>query len=262
MPGAEILGREVVAADATQVVVDVLGAHRLPPPVVIDVLEQMLPGEFLAALHDAGGRWVGEPRGLLHPALAPEADLQGGGACVHMPVAQRGQPERAVFGGVFLVAHAHRGAVQQPHDGRDHRLQRQRPAPQVARHRAADARQGAAELAQAVELLLPLLRLPVGVVAVLLAAPRIAAGGLQMTAWIGADPHLGVGGRDRQAPDAVELCGVADRAARGAQIHEAFAAPHPGPAGCVVLRINEFCWHRASVLLPRGRGVGAGRFRL
>ncbi len=58
-------------------------------------------------------------------------------------------------------------------------------------------------------------------VAVLLAPARIAAGGLDVAVRIGADPHVGVGGRDGQGADAVDGGGVPHRLAVRPDVVEA-----------------------------------------
>ncbi|MNN59052.1 hypothetical protein D3C81_1741400 [compost metagenome] len=60
-------------------------------------------------------------------------------------------------------------------------------------------------------------------IAVLLAPAGVAAGGLQVAARVGADPHVGVGRWDRQGIDALDLLRVDDALARGLEIAE-FAA--------------------------------------
>ena len=51
-PGAEILGRKIIAHRFAQVLVDLTGIDGTALPVIADVLKQMLPGDFLAAPHD------------------------------------------------------------------------------------------------------------------------------------------------------------------------------------------------------------------
>jgi hypothetical protein len=60
-------------------------------------------------------------------------------------------------------------------------------------------------------------------IAILLAPTCIAAGGLQMALAVGANPHVGVGRRDHQRIDTLDLVLVADTLAVGVEIGK-FAA--------------------------------------
>jgi len=80
---------------------------------------------------------------------------------------------------------------------------------------------------------------PARVVAILLAPPRVAAGRLQVTARIAADPHLGVGRRHRQRADARQLCGVADPCAVGIEVDEARPAAPAADTGRVVAHVDQ-----------------------
>src|ERR671935_745528 len=53
-PGAEVLGREVVAADRAQILIDVVRLERAEFAGLVFVLEQELPRQVLAAGDDAG----------------------------------------------------------------------------------------------------------------------------------------------------------------------------------------------------------------
>src|SRR4030095_9088299 len=95
-PGAKILGGETLAVAAhslAQVVVDHAGVDRLALAVGVDILEQLVTGQLLAATNDAREAAIVEHY-LLHPtALALEREeratvLQE----LHVAVAQRRQP--------------------------------------------------------------------------------------------------------------------------------------------------------------------------
>jgi hypothetical protein len=51
-PGAEVLRRDVAASDLAQVGVDVGGGDAPHLAVLVQVLEQLLPGQLLAGAHD------------------------------------------------------------------------------------------------------------------------------------------------------------------------------------------------------------------
>src|SRR5205085_12298637 len=71
----------------------------------------------------------------------------------------------------------------------------------VALDGAAQARQGAGEFAHFLVLAGGAAEVPAVVVAVLLAAGFVVAGGLDVAERVGADPHIPPGGRDRQRAD-------------------------------------------------------------
>src|SRR6185437_13931290 len=66
---------------------------------------------------------------------------------------------------------------------------------------------------------------PLRVVAVLLASPRVAAGGLQVTVGNGTDPYVHVRGWDRQAPDPKQGRLVAHGATVRPDVAEASTSP-------------------------------------
>ena len=77
-PGPEVLGRDVVAARGlAQVLVDVLGADGSGLAVVVDVLEEVLAGQLLAAPDDRREASVDQLALLGAAALAPEPEADG-----------------------------------------------------------------------------------------------------------------------------------------------------------------------------------------
>src|SRR5690606_13913916 len=127
----------------------------------------------------------------------PEAQLKPPGGDFYMTAAQGRRAEALVRFRVTLVADADRAEVEQPHHARDRPLARQAAARQILGDPPARFRQPAAELGAAVELLRLLPAAEVRVVAVLLAPPRIDAGGKDMPARAWAEPRIGVRGRQR-----------------------------------------------------------------
>jgi hypothetical protein len=82
---------------------------------------------------------------------------------------------------------------------------------------------------------------PVGVVAGLLAAAGVASGDLEMAVGDGADPDVGLCGRDDEGLDASEGFFVADGLSRGVKIAERFAGALAGDTGLVVVDVAEAC---------------------
>ena len=110
-------------------------------------------------------------------------------------------PNELVLARVLVVADADVGGVEQVHDRREHPLAAEVAARHVLVDPLADLRQRRAEGDHPVVLGLVAHRLPSRVVAVLLAAARVAAGGLQVAVRRRADPHVRPRRRDRQRLD-------------------------------------------------------------
>jgi len=157
-------------------------------------------------------------------ALAPELEFDAPAAHLHVPVAHGGEPERIVLFRVALVADADAGALQQLHDERQHLAARQSRKPQVGAHLAANARQGVRELGEKLELVGISQLAPTRVVAVLLAALRVAPCRLQVAALVAADPDIRPCRRDGKRLDALDRLRVADACAVAIQVLEAFTA--------------------------------------
>ncbi len=174
-----------------------------------------------------------------HTALARELEAQAAAAHSHVAPVQRGQPIGAILPCVARRADAHQRGVQQ----RDHRsedlLARHAVARQVARQPPAQARQRMAEGHQARVLVGVAQRSPVRVIEVLLAAPRIAAGGLEMAGGIGADPYRLVGWRNRQRLDSRERSLVLDPLALRIDVIEARARAAPCDPRFAVIHMTQ-----------------------
>src|SRR5581483_9111194 len=76
-PGAEVLRREVLPGGAAQVVVDVGRIDRVLDAVGIDVLEELLAGQLLAAADDARQAAVADLDVVPDATLAPEVEVDG-----------------------------------------------------------------------------------------------------------------------------------------------------------------------------------------
>ena len=197
-PGAEVLRRDVAAGELAQVLVDVVGGHRLTLALRAEVLEQLVPRQVLAALDDAREARVGKRDAVLDPALAAEGEAEQLSVDAHMPAAQRGEPVGLVLAHVLVVADADQGLVEQRHHGGEELAPRMVRRTQVALDALAQARQHLAELQHVAELRV-IARLAVGgVVAVLLAPAGVSRRSLDVAGGIGTDPHLGPRRRNRQ----------------------------------------------------------------
>src|SRR5947209_19820586 len=64
---------------------------------------------------------------------------------------------------------------------------------------------------------------PPGVIAVLFSAFGVAAGGLDVAKFAGADPNIGPGGRNNQGARTIQIIFIADRLALGIDINKSAA---------------------------------------
>ena len=113
-------------------------------------------------------------------ALALELEAQLGALHLDVRVAQRGQAVAVVAARVVVVADADQRGLQQVHDGGQHLLARQAATRHVLRDALADGRQRPRELHHVLVLRAVAHLAETRVVAVLLAAARVAPGGLQV----------------------------------------------------------------------------------
>src|SRR3954471_10916773 len=131
-PGADVLRAPVAAGDLLQVVVDVVGGDQVALAGLVAVLEELLPGQVLAALDDACEPRIGDRDAVLDAALAAKAEAQDRAVDGEMAAPQRGEAVRAVVAHVLVVADADQRAVEEPHHGGE-----ELPAAQVRRAQVA-----------------------------------------------------------------------------------------------------------------------------
>ncbi len=208
-------------------------------PVLVDVLEQLLAGQLLASADDLRQPAIVDRDRVMDAALAPEAEFQARAPDPGVPVAHCRQAERVVVAGIFVVADADQGRLQQPDDGRQHLAPGQAGEFQVAFGGAADLRQRPAEGERPAVLGLVPHAPPSRVVSVLLPPPGVAARRLDVAVGSRADPDLGPGGRDHQGLDPRQGLRVADRPAVGVDISERPAALHPADPRRLVVHVPQ-----------------------
>ena len=229
-PGSERLGRERRAGHVADVVVHV--ARPDPAHVVVgDVLEQLLTGEVLTFGDDAGDSAIAEHDVVWLARLADEPEVERRGRDVDVFVEQCRQAVRVV--GVLGIADPDQRVVEQP-DGRgDDTFEREVAAPHVGVDPLAEDRQRMAEVDQRLELGLLSGALPFGVVAVLLAALGVAAGRLDVTVGVDAEPHVRPRRRDHEPAQALDRLAIPQRRALDVEVDEAAPAPPAAVAGPV-----------------------------
>jgi hypothetical protein len=103
-PGAKILGGDIRAGDGPQIVVDV--ARRDSPQflLLIQILQQFLPGQLLTRPDDLRDAAIAHRKRPSFAALADKLEAYLGPFDRHMPALQRRQPVALVLLCVFVVA--------------------------------------------------------------------------------------------------------------------------------------------------------------
>ncbi len=238
-PSAIVLGREVGASQLVQVGVDVGRGHGVTFAIGIHVLEQVLAGQLPAFLHGTCQARIADLDVVLHAALATEVEGDGVAMDFGVPVAQGGKAVGLVALGVLGIANADEGGIQQA-DDRSHDLFPAQASPgEILFHALAQLGQGLTEGQHPLVLVgvadLP----PAGVIAILLAAASIATGGLQVAVGIRTDPYLGIGRRNGQLVDALDLGLVADALAVRCEIGPFAAQLAPTQARLTVVDVAE-----------------------
>ena len=183
---------------------------------------------------------------MLLAALAAEGEADGGALDLGVAVAQGGQAEGVVGARVLLVADADERGLQQPHHRGQHLLARQPLAAEVAPRPAGAAPAAPRRRRSCGRTWSRRGRRASGVVAVLLAAAGVAAGGLEVAVRRAGRSRR----RSRPAGWRASRSAAARRGrARGAvrqEVGEALAAPPAADAGSAVADVAQ------------ARGAGAG----
>ncbi|MNQ72160.1 hypothetical protein D3C85_868570 [compost metagenome] len=137
-----------------------------------------------------------------------------------MAAAQGRQAVGAVVPGILAVADTDQRRVQQGDDRGHDFVATESRCRQFGFKSLTQFRQGQPELTQA-QVFVGVAHLPPArMITVLFATPGIPAGGLQVPAWIGADPHLGIGGWHRECVEAFDCLRVGDALASRVEIGE------------------------------------------
>ena len=260
VPRAEVLGGVLVAELVLQVRRDV-GRTDVAPPTAVPVGEQLesAGAPALQPLQQRSQHRILDRERAADASLGSVVEHDGRSVDLHVALADRREPERAMAVRVLLGSDAEHGAVQQPHsDGHGATLGHVGLG-EVELHGATDRRQCAREGLDALELLDVLTLPPGGVVQVLAPAGGVGAGGLQVTERVAADPHVLPRRRDRQRGDALQRLGVLHRSTPGVLIGEATATPPAGEAGGRGVGAME-SWHRRRIphrdAQPNGAATG------
>ncbi len=229
---------------------------------ITDIVEQFLPGQILAAAYGACDARVLKRYILPDPAFAAKAQAQCATLNLDMAFAQCGQAKRAVASGVFMIAHPHQGGVEQAHyrgyngipmDVSTHM------SCEVAFDLGSNNGQRSTKFRQAVKLGFAFGKSPISMVAVLFAAPHITPRGLNMALRVCANPHCGIGWRNRQLLDSCNLFDVSQLLAVGLSINKTLTALCAGKARHLIAHVTQALGHvdgfRGSGKLHRHQGT-------
>src|SRR5205823_649950 len=192
-------------------------------------------------------------------AFATKAEVDVRPDHLDMAVSQGGQSERAVLFSILLVADADSRLLEEPDDRGQHLLQRHAGPFQIAVGVLADLWQGGGEGQHPVVLDRVADLAPARVIAILLAAPSITPGRLEMAARVGADPDVGPRRRDGQAFDSPDRLRVTDRASVARAVGEALSGPLATEPRAQIRDIAEARRSRRLDRVEQLRGIHRGR---
>ena len=167
-------------------------------------------------------------------ALAAEHESKGRGPNPRVPVLHRRDAVGVIVAGILFVADANQRLFQKPDDGREHALAGKASPPQIGRGARTDSWQSPRERTQAAQFRFISDDAPARVIAVLLPAPRITPGRLQVAVGIRTDPHVPPRRRDAQrtrAPSGQPIDGLAVLL----DVPESFGRTDPPDARCHAL---------------------------
>src|SRR5687767_12884850 len=103
VPRPKILCRDVGATDFSQIGIHVCGGHITRLAAVINILEQLLPGQVLAGADHLGDTPVANRELPDLAALALEVEAQGCAVDLDMPVLERGEAIALVAARVLVA---------------------------------------------------------------------------------------------------------------------------------------------------------------
>ena len=181
----------------------------MSPAVLVQVLEQLFARQVLHAAHDPRDAPVGESDFVRHAAFSLEAQPECRAAHLRLPLAQRRETEGFVVAGVLGIADAHERRLEQANDRGDDLLPRQPRPRKIPPDAPANARQGSGESREPPVLRFVARLAPALVIAVLLAASRVATGRLDVALRVRADPHAPPGGWNSKPANPLERRPVA-----------------------------------------------------
>src|SRR5205814_422242 len=112
-PRPKILGCEIGPADFPQILIYILRTDAPPLAIGIEVLEEFLAGQILAAFDDSGQARILDLHLVLLAGFSPEFKINFRPIDLHMAVSQGGKAERLILFRVLLVANADKTHLQE-----------------------------------------------------------------------------------------------------------------------------------------------------
>src|SRR6266436_1768638 len=229
-PCPEILGGEIVTADIPQVPIDVRRIYGLTVSLVIEILEELVAGQFLTPPDHSGQAAVRDADGVVLATLAPEFEAKPRALDGDVLAAKRRKSIGVIPASIFLVANPYQRRLEQADHGGQHLLSGQISDGQVMFDTLADPRERLPEVDEPGVLgLVPHLT-PARVIAILLAAARVSSDRLDVPVRNGTDPHIGPCRGNGEVPDAAKRDQVVDRRSVGSEVAKAGPVTHPPEA--------------------------------
>ena len=249
VPGAKVLGGEVLPHGFAQILVDVTRSDRVLVAIVINIFEQMLAWQILHFAHHSCQAAIGQGDLLQLAALPLVAKPQGLPGQFGVAITQGGGTETLVGLCIPFVPNPDRTKVEQSHDARDAALSGEVMPAQIAFYTLSDERKQAAEGNAAIEFFAFSRGAEIRVIPILFAAFGIDAGREDMTIRRGAEPGVDI---SRRKSDSIEpalfLC-IADKLTFGIVIGPSLPRTLAGDSRQVVVDIDE---------LRHGEGKNSG----
>src|SRR5262249_3835358 len=203
-PGAEVLCRNILAGDFLEIVVHVSRRDILAIAPFVDVLKQFLSGQLLARFYNLGDAPVPDAQRPLLAALAGEAETHFVSVDGDVPVLKSGQAVAVVLLRRVVVADADKRRLQKMNDGCQNLFARQAAQRHVLLHFLTDARQRVGEGNDMFVLSAFTHLAKAHVIAVLLAALRVAARRLNVAIGERAYPDIRPGRRNCERFDPLQ----------------------------------------------------------
>src|SRR5207253_10645263 len=176
-----------------------------------------------------------------------------------MPVPQGCRPEALVRAGILFVADADVLGIKQPDDRRKDRLPSERPAPEIAVDPPPQPRQRLPELEQSIVFRTFALFAEIGMIAILLAPPRIDSCRLQVAVGVRAKPRLGISRRQGDCVEPVDLGAIGDAISFGIEIAPVSADALARDAGLAVAAVPQHGVLRFTRLIDRPKRAASVR---
>ena len=224
-PGAEVLRREIGTHGLSRYVLTWPDSIGRQLAAVVDILKQALPRQLMALPNDLRETLVVDGDLVTGAALAAEPEDEPSiGDEPDVPVAQCRQTVAPVVARILGVPDAHSCGIEKAHHDGQNLFARQARERKIQAKPSPQPGQRFREIGHPLEFLPVAEEAPLRVIAILLAATRVAARRLDVATGIRADPDVVVRRRNREARDALDFGRLGYRSTVGELILEMLAA--------------------------------------